>query len=294
MEIEYPVAPGPDRVIGRQQFEIADRTCPLEGAEDDVVGIGGRVAGDEILPLDGAAQRIEASAKRRQPRFAVSHDLFQGLAKALLARAAKIILILRARVAMDVEDDERDDARLQHRLGPVLHKARQRAAGLAAKQGRPVGIVLLEIIGNRGRIVDDGPAVDDHRYPAGVGRWQLVFLGKAPRHGLDREPLMCERHPRTPAKRAKAPVLLGAGEVVEGDGHASVLSPNCHNWGVCWLAEQGGGVVAKARKCVPARSLSTAFCLPATLPQRDGIECANPLIQMAFHRERSGPSKLSP
>src|SRR5215469_4599352 len=112
MEVEHAAAPRLDRIVGREQLEVADRARPLEGAEDDVIGIGRRLARNEILAFDGAAQRIEAGAKRRQPRIAVADDLFEGLAKALLARAAEIVLVLRARVAMDIEHDKRDDARL--------------------------------------------------------------------------------------------------------------------------------------------------------------------------------------
>jgi hypothetical protein len=38
-----------------------------------VIGVARRFAGEEILPLDGAAQRIEARAKRRQPRLAIPY-----------------------------------------------------------------------------------------------------------------------------------------------------------------------------------------------------------------------------
>jgi hypothetical protein len=72
--------------------------------------------------------------------------------------------------------------------------------------------------------MDDGAAIDDHRHPPGVGLRQPVFLGKAPRHGLDREPLMRQRHAGAPAERAEAPVRLGSGKVVHVDGHAWILT----------------------------------------------------------------------
>ena len=52
---------------------------PLERAEDDVIGIGGAVPPQEILALDGAAQRVEACAESRQPRVTVPDHLLERL-----------------------------------------------------------------------------------------------------------------------------------------------------------------------------------------------------------------------
>jgi len=67
--------------------------------------------------------------------------------------------------------------------------------------------------------VHDLAAVDDDRHAAVIGRGQFGGLGKPPRHGLDREPLMRERHPRAPAERAEPAIGFGAGEVVHRDRH---------------------------------------------------------------------------
>jgi hypothetical protein len=152
---------------------------PLEGAKDHVIGIGRGAPRHEILPLDGAAQRVEAGAEGWQPRFPVAHDIFEGGAKAFLARAAEIGLILRRAVTMDVEHDETDQPGLQYRFGPVLHEALQRPPSCAAEQRRPVGIALLEVIGYRRRIMDDPIAINDDRYPARIWLRQLVLFREA-------------------------------------------------------------------------------------------------------------------
>jgi len=46
-QVEHAAAPDPDRIIGRKHLEIADRARPLESAKDDVIGVGGRLAGDK-------------------------------------------------------------------------------------------------------------------------------------------------------------------------------------------------------------------------------------------------------
>jgi len=71
-------------MISWEHLEIADCAYPLEGTEDDIIGVRRRPARDEILPLDRPAQRVEAGAEGRQARFAVAHNLFEGGAKALL------------------------------------------------------------------------------------------------------------------------------------------------------------------------------------------------------------------
>src|SRR5439155_14687882 len=127
---------------------VADRARPLECAKDDVVGVARAIAGEKRLALDGAAQRIETGAELRQARIAVADKILQRRAKALFAVAAEILLIGRADVAVDVEEHEADQPRLQHRLGPILDKAGERAAGRAAKQRWPIAVALFEIVGD--------------------------------------------------------------------------------------------------------------------------------------------------
>src|ERR1700752_1187355 len=55
------------------------------------------------------------------------------------------------------------------------------------------------------------------------GCGSLSFFGKAPRQGLDVEPLMRKRHARAPTERAETAVRLGAGQVVHRDRHAWLL-----------------------------------------------------------------------
>src|SRR5260370_1799276 len=71
--------------------------------------------------------------------------------------------------------------------------------------------------------MDNPIAINDDRYPARVRLRQFVLFGEAPRHGLDRQPLMGERHLAAPAERAETAIRLGAGQVVYRDRHARLL-----------------------------------------------------------------------
>src|SRR5205823_5357248 len=133
------------------------------------------------LPLDRAAQRVEAGPERREAGGAVADELFEAHSEALLAILPEIGLVLRVEVAVDVEEDEPDQTDMDDGFGPVLHEASETAPDLAAEQGRPIGVMLLEMIGDRAGIVHDRVAVPDDRHPSLIGRGQLVFFDKAPR-----------------------------------------------------------------------------------------------------------------
>ena len=120
---------------------------------------------------------------------------------------------------VDVHQDELDQPDLQHRLGPVLDKSRQPAAGLAAEQGRPVGIAILQVIGDRRRIMHDPAVIDNDRHAPVIGLRQFVLFGEPPRQGLDREPLMGQRHLGAPTEWAEAALRLDTGEIVHRDRH---------------------------------------------------------------------------
>src|SRR6266481_8370430 len=122
-QIEHAPAPRGDEVAGGEKLKITDRPRPLEGAEDDVVGIGRGGAGQEILALHRAAQRGQAFAESRQPRVAILDHLLESSTEALLTRFPEIGLVFGPDVTMDVEDDKTDEAGLEHRLGPVLYES---------------------------------------------------------------------------------------------------------------------------------------------------------------------------
>src|SRR5439155_20781146 len=71
----------------------------------------------------------------------------------------------------------------------------------------------------RRRSVDDLAAIGNHRHPDGIGLRQLLLLSEPPRHGLDTEALVGERHLGAPTERAEPPLRVSAGEIIKGDGH---------------------------------------------------------------------------
>src|SRR3984893_1509268 len=58
-QVEHAPAPSTDRIAGRQHLQIADRACPLEGAEDEVIGIARAASqtGNPAVRRCGAAGR---------------------------------------------------------------------------------------------------------------------------------------------------------------------------------------------------------------------------------------------
>src|SRR4051812_19439586 len=79
--VEHPAAPGGDRVVVSEQREIADGARPLESTEDEVIGIGWRVAAEKLLALERAAQRRQALPEGGQPRVAVLDHIFETAAE---------------------------------------------------------------------------------------------------------------------------------------------------------------------------------------------------------------------
>src|SRR5205085_1541018 len=78
---------------------------------------------------------------------------------------------------------------------------------------------ILQVIGDRRRIMHDPAVIDDDRHPPVIGLRQFVLFGEAPRHGLDRETLVGQRHLGAPAEWAEAALRLDTGEIVQCDGH---------------------------------------------------------------------------
>src|SRR5579864_1192517 len=105
-QIEHPIAPCRDRVVGLQQGEVANRSRPLKAAEHDVVGIKRRRSTDEGLRFERHPQRFERLAKSADPRVAIGAELLERHAEALGARLAEVVLIARVEMAHDIGRDE--------------------------------------------------------------------------------------------------------------------------------------------------------------------------------------------
>src|SRR5580704_1739441 len=213
-QVEHAPAPCGDRVTSGEKLIVADDAGPLEGAEDDVIGIGRSSTDQKILALHGAAQRCQALAESRQSRITVLDYLLETCAEPLLARFAEIGLVLGPDMAVDIEDDKADQAGLEHGFGPILYEPGQRTSCLTAEKRGTIRVALFEILSDRRRIVHHLAAIDNDRHPAAIRLRQPCLFGKAPRHGLDLEPFVRERHARAPAEWAEAPVRLDAREIV--------------------------------------------------------------------------------
>src|SRR3954465_15481095 len=85
-EVEHALAPGVDRVVGLEQADRRDAARPLEGAEEDVVGGAGDVAGDELVLPQARPQRLERAAEVGELLLRLGGKLLERHAEALLAR----------------------------------------------------------------------------------------------------------------------------------------------------------------------------------------------------------------
>src|SRR4051812_2519427 len=94
-QVEHALAPGMDDVVLLQQLEWANRPRPQEGAEQDIVGIGGSVSGQEFLLLQDAPRRFQRRAQSRHALLArcglESGEV--GGAQPLAARFDDVILV---------------------------------------------------------------------------------------------------------------------------------------------------------------------------------------------------------
>src|SRR5215472_14930243 len=138
--------------------------------------------------------------------------------------------------------------------------------------------MLLEIVRDRGRVVDDPVAVDDDRYPPRIRLRQLSLFGESPRYGLDHETLVGQRHSRAPAERAETPIRLGACQIIKGDRHcdpsvinfAGVLLDVDHRQ-VRRQGERHSGIVQKARPRTSEHGLSQVSELPMFMGSVRGL-----------------------
>src|SRR5690242_8845455 len=81
-EVEQLLAPGEHRVVGLEQANRAHDARPLEGAEQDVVGVARAVAAEERVLHQRLAHRRERMAERRQRALRVAAVLLERHAEA--------------------------------------------------------------------------------------------------------------------------------------------------------------------------------------------------------------------
>ena len=106
----------------------ADGARPQERAEQDVVWIGGRVAGQEFLLLQHAARGLERGPERRHPLLTRLRLEVREVRRAqpLAARFDDIGPVLRPHAIDQVADDERKQGGVHHRVRPAVDELARR------------------------------------------------------------------------------------------------------------------------------------------------------------------------
>src|SRR3954471_13950176 len=122
--VEQPLAPGEQRVVALEQFLRADAACPAEGAEQDVVDVARRGAGEIGLLLQGQARRLQDLAERRDLGVGILDDLLERGAEALLAALAEVRLVDVTELVVDVEENDPDQLRIDDVVDPIVEERR--------------------------------------------------------------------------------------------------------------------------------------------------------------------------
>ena len=188
-----------------------------------MIGVERGVPAEEGLTPQHRAHRRQGLSQGRELRFPVGADRLQRLAEPGLAAAAEIGPVGLAEVAVDVEEEERHQRRVQHPVGPGDVEPGQRQPGLPAEQRRPIRMGGLQMGGDHRRVRDRAPVLDQHRHLVRSREGERLRLGEPPRPALEGEALVLQGEADAPAERAEAPVRIGGGEFVEHAGHECFL-----------------------------------------------------------------------
>jgi len=191
----------------------------LQAAEDDIIGITRPAAAEPGLGGKDEARRGERLPHGWQPRLPPGRQRFQRLAESRLPAGAEVGLIPRVQALPNIPRQQADNRRVHHLIRPGIDEPGMRAATRPGEQARALGVGVLEVFRDAPGI-GDGPAlIDDDGDPFAARECELLFLGVPPRHRLDRQPLVRQRHARAPAIGAEPEGGIGAGQIEQGNGH---------------------------------------------------------------------------
>src|SRR5579871_3560750 len=225
MKTKHPVAPCRDRIAVVEKTVGADAPRPLEGTEQNVIGVHRAVAGKKRSLAHDGTERLQRPTQIRHLLIPVGDDVFEGFAEALLPRRAEIVAVLFMDMGVNVGDDQRRDRGMQDAVGPGVYELRQSQSLGAAEERWPVGIGRFEILRNPQRIRDCLLAINEHWDLVLARKRDSLLLGEPPRDRFVRQALVGECHPRPPAVRAEAAIVLLRREFVK---FHSGLTPPLH------------------------------------------------------------------
>ncbi len=140
-----------------------------------------------------------------------------------LARFAKIALICRVKLLMNVENAHASNLPVDETVSPVVNKPAYRSARLTAKQRWQIWVFLFQIQGNGKGIPDNSTTIIDHRHRFLPPALDRSDLGEQRRHGFHREPLVGQSHAGAPTGRGKPQITVGGAKIIQLDGHENLL-----------------------------------------------------------------------
>src|SRR6185503_17963618 len=89
-EVQHPLAPLVEGIVGLEQAQRRHRARPLEGAEHYVIAEARSLAAEEARLHQRRPQRLECAAELGEPLLGIGADFLEAPAEALLARLAKV------------------------------------------------------------------------------------------------------------------------------------------------------------------------------------------------------------
>jgi hypothetical protein len=101
-----------------------------------------------------------------------------------------------------VDRQQRHQRRHDLPVDPLRNKRRQRSRGRVAEQGRPVGIMVFEIGGDRPGIWDDARSVDQDRHLVLAAESERGLVADGDRTERNVQPLMRQGQARAPGELA--------------------------------------------------------------------------------------------
>src|SRR5277367_6689976 len=110
MKVEHPFAPGANWIIAVEHLVGAHNSCPLEQAEQHIIGISGQRARQEAIPGERIPDRIEESPE--------GYDVLIASCRKLLKRAPEGCLDLTTQMSTVMAVYDRHHVDHQQRYEP--------------------------------------------------------------------------------------------------------------------------------------------------------------------------------
>jgi hypothetical protein len=207
IEIEDALEPGRHHVARLEHRCGGDDAGPLEHAEQDVIGIGRRIAAEEAALLKRLADRLQAAAELLQRLPALARKLLERFLEEALDLGAQMLGIRLVHAIEHVAHQVGYERRNELAVGV---KMRQRFTDRTTEQAGSVGERALEIARDRPGIGDDAVVVLEDRNLALSAEGDRGLVADRDRVDDEGEALVMQRKPRAPGECAEPAIVEAA------------------------------------------------------------------------------------